>query len=76
MHFDDGDSILGPIRNSENCIHAGNTAISTMLEITQLIAKKFRSYESNRFGVWYTKEVRNRHVNLTLLELEHLKRLS
>jgi Family of unknown function (DUF5677) len=76
VHLDDGDHILGPIRNSENCIHIGNTAISTMLDITQLIAKKFRPYESNRFDVWYPKEVRNRHVALTMLELEHLRRLS
>jgi len=68
-----GRSVLGPIRNPVNSIHVGTMALSWVLETTSLMVRAYRPYESSKFSKWLKKEVRDKHILLVRLEMDHLK---
>ena len=65
-------SVLGPIRNPQNLIHIGATALSRLIDATIIVTKHFTPYYMNNFIKWYGKEIREKHVRLVNLELSDL----
>jgi hypothetical protein len=72
MPLEDGDSVLGPIRNPINSINIGTTILSQLIESIQLLMMKYRPYESNKFYKWWRTDIRERHFELMGLSIGQL----
>lgn len=68
----DGTNILGPIRNPLVVVHTAATAISFLLEATELLLKEYRTGEMDSYRNWLMKEVDHKHNELIQLEKSQL----
>jgi len=68
LPLEDGKSILGPVRNPLSIVHVSATALSFLLEATQLVLKEYRSGEFDSYRRWYATEIQEKHAALLRLE--------
>lgn len=68
LPLEDGKSILGPVRNPLSIVHVSATALSFLLEATQLVLKEYRSGEFDSYRRWYATEIQEKHEALLRLE--------
>ena len=71
--FEDGQSVLGPIRNPLNIAHVSSYALGLILTADQTMVKRFLSGHMKSFSRWYRTEISQKHLALVKGEKEHLK---
>ncbi|MFC1871379.1 DUF5677 domain-containing protein [Chloroflexota bacterium] len=73
LPLEDGTTVLGPIRNPLNMAHIACYALGMLLEASQLMIKEYRSSDFRSFGKWWGKELKDKHMVLARMSLNHLK---
>jgi hypothetical protein len=74
IRFEDGTTALGQIRNPLNFPHVSTTSIALLLESSQMMLNKFRSYDLTSFQKWLKKEVIKRYMYLTNLTFDQVEK--
>ncbi len=73
LRFEDGQSVLGPIRNPLDIAHVSAYALGLILMADKTMINKFLSGDMKKFGRWYRDEISQKHLALLEDEIAQLK---